>query len=66
MRRKVLTHPSSAEEHPVMCHTRLMACLLSGSSSEHKEYLQRVHCDLEHSACAKKIAALLPIANVVP
>lgn len=43
MRRKdVLTHPSSAEMHPIMKHTRLMACLLSGRHSENGAYLQRV------------------------
>lgn len=38
----VLRHPSSAEEHPIMAHTQLMACLLSGDSSEREVYRQKV------------------------
>ena len=41
-RRDVLLHPSSAEEHPIMEHTSLMACRLSGNNLEHVEYLKRV------------------------
>ena len=41
-RKGVLVHPSSAEDHPVMSHTRLMACLLSGKASENEAYRQRV------------------------
>ncbi|XP_045137462.1 uncharacterized protein LOC123519890 [Portunus trituberculatus] len=38
----VLTHPSSAAQHPVLVHTQLMACRLSGSLSKHEAYLQTV------------------------
>ncbi|XP_063889338.1 uncharacterized protein LOC135116055 [Scylla paramamosain] len=34
-KRNVLLHPSSAEEHPIMRHTSLMACQLSGHNLEH-------------------------------
>ncbi|XP_076050262.1 uncharacterized protein LOC143030903 [Oratosquilla oratoria] len=33
-RKKVLVWPLSTEEHPIMSHTRLMACLLSGKACE--------------------------------
>ncbi|KAK3894844.1 hypothetical protein Pcinc_001418 [Petrolisthes cinctipes] len=39
---KMLSHPATAEEHPIMRHTKLMACLLSGKSCENEAYLQRV------------------------
>lgn len=38
----ILTHPSSAETHPLMGHTQLMACLLSGNPLEHGAFIQRV------------------------
>lgn len=38
----VLRHPSSAEEHPIMTHTKLMACLLSGNSLEGEVYRRKV------------------------
>lgn len=38
----VLRHPSSAEEHPIMTHTQLMACLLSGNNLEGEVYRQKV------------------------
>ena len=31
-RRKVLTHPSTIVPHPIMSHSRPMACLLSGKT----------------------------------
>lgn len=40
-RTDVLTHPSIAGSHPVMRHTRLMACLLSGRAYENKAFLQQ-------------------------
>lgn len=40
--KKVLTRPLSTEEHPVMSHTRLMACLLSGKTYENEAYLRKV------------------------
>lgn len=40
-RRYLLRHPSTLEEHPIMSHTRLMACLLSGNSCENAVYLRR-------------------------
>lgn len=41
-KKAVLVHPSSGEEHPIMRHTQLMACLLSGSTCENEEFLRRV------------------------
>ncbi|KAK3890263.1 hypothetical protein Pcinc_005794 [Petrolisthes cinctipes] len=41
-RKNVLRHPSTTEEHPIMRHTKLMACSLSGKTYENKAYLQRV------------------------
>lgn len=41
-RKAVLVHPSTSEEHPMMQTTNLMACLLSGHTWEHVEYLQKV------------------------
>ncbi|XP_045131606.1 UPF0565 protein C2orf69 homolog isoform X10 [Portunus trituberculatus] len=38
----VLRHPSSAEEHPIMTHTQLMAYLLSGNNLEGEVYRQKV------------------------
>lgn len=38
----VLVHPSSGEDHPIMRNTHLMACLLSGSTYEHEEFLRTV------------------------
>lgn len=40
--KKVLTWPSSREEHPIMSHTRLMTCLLSGKACENEAYLRKV------------------------
>ena len=40
--KEVLTHPSSGEEHPIMQHTQLLACLLSGSTCETKAFLRQV------------------------
>ena len=40
-RDNVLTHPSLAGSHPVMRHTRLMACLLSGRPYENEAFLQQ-------------------------
>lgn len=37
----VLVHPSSDEEHPIMRHTRLMACSISGNTCRNKEYLRQ-------------------------
>lgn len=42
MRKGVLSHPSYKGEHPVMAHTQLIACLLSGIYSEHEAFLRRV------------------------
>ena len=39
-REDVLTHPSLAGSHPVMRHTRLVACLLSGRPYENEGFLQ--------------------------
>ncbi|XP_076035569.1 uncharacterized protein LOC143021750 [Oratosquilla oratoria] len=41
-RKKVLVWPLSMEEHPIMSHTRLMACLLSGKACENEAYLKKV------------------------
>ncbi|XP_045133112.1 uncharacterized protein LOC123517178 [Portunus trituberculatus] len=38
----ILIHPSSAESHPLMGHTQLMACLLSGNPFEHEAFIKRV------------------------
>ncbi len=41
MRRKdILRHLSTAEEHPIMEHTRMMACLLSGNSYKQEAFRQ--------------------------
>ena len=40
-RKDVLKHPSIAGSHPVMQHTRLMACLLSGRACENRVFLQQ-------------------------
>lgn len=40
--RHILTHPSSAACHPILSHTQLMACLLSGDPSDNRAYRQRV------------------------
>ena len=43
MRKKgVLTHPASGEEHPVMSHTKLMACRLSGILYDNRVFMQRL------------------------
>ncbi|MPC61343.1 hypothetical protein E2C01_055413 [Portunus trituberculatus] len=42
LRKGVLSHLSSAGVHPVMKHTQLMACLLSGNNCEHEAFLRRV------------------------
>ena len=34
--------PIVQEEHPVMAHTQLIACLLSGNNSEHEAFLRWV------------------------
>lgn len=41
-RHAVLTHPSSSKQHPVLQHTTLMACRLSGKISENKAFLQKL------------------------
>ena len=41
-RHAVLTHPSSTEQHPVLEHTKLLACRLSGRLSENRAFVQRV------------------------
>lgn len=38
----VLSQPSTAEEHPILKQTRLMACLLSGDNCENEEFLRQV------------------------
>ncbi|XP_045101188.1 uncharacterized protein LOC123498111 isoform X1 [Portunus trituberculatus] len=40
-RRNVLRQPSTLEEHPIMTHTRLLACLLSRNTCENVEYLRQ-------------------------
>lgn len=40
--KNVLLHPCSAETHPILAHTRLMACLLSGIPSECEAYRRKV------------------------
>lgn len=39
---KVLTLPFSTEDHPIMRHTKLLACLLSGNSCEPEAFRLRV------------------------
>lgn len=41
-RRNVLTHPSTTDPHPIMSHTRLMACLLSGKTCRNEEFRRRL------------------------
>lgn len=41
-RKNLLVWPLSTEEHPVMCHTRLMACILSRTACENEAYLSKV------------------------
>lgn len=41
-RKDVLLHPVTGVEHPILRHTKLMACLLSGKSCENKAFRQRV------------------------
>ncbi|XP_063886264.1 uncharacterized protein LOC135114296 isoform X2 [Scylla paramamosain] len=41
-RKNVLMHPSTAEEHPIMKHTNLMACQLSGNNLENVAYLKKI------------------------
>lgn len=48
MGKDVLTHPSTAEPHPLLKHTSLMACLLSGNPYENRAYLQRAQKSLWH------------------
>lgn len=40
--KNVLTQPLSTEDHPIMRHTKLMACLLSGKTCENEAFRQRV------------------------
>lgn len=40
--RNVLTLPLTTEEHPIMTHTKLMACLLSGRSCDNEAFRLRV------------------------
>ncbi|XP_045124296.1 uncharacterized protein LOC123512156 [Portunus trituberculatus] len=40
--KNILRHPCSAETHPILTHTRLMACLLSGTPSECETYRNKV------------------------
>lgn len=44
--KNVLMHPSTAEEHPIMKHTNLMACRLSGNNWENVAYLKKVRKSL--------------------
>lgn len=41
-RKDILRHPSSEDDHPVMRHTQLMACLLSGDTCEQEAFRKRV------------------------
>ena len=41
-RAHLLRHPSTEEDHPILKHTRLMACLLSGNICETEAFLQQV------------------------
>lgn len=45
-KKNVLTHPSSTELHPIMRHTQLMACLLSGNPYKNRAYLQWVQTSI--------------------
>lgn len=47
-KRGLLRHPASEEDHPIMRHTRLLACLLSGRLYENKAYLQQVRTSSWH------------------
>lgn len=47
-RRDILTHPSSTECHPIMRHTQLMACKLSGTILKHEAYLQKLQTSSWH------------------
>lgn len=38
----ILRHPSTEEEHPILRHTRLMACLLSGNDCETREFRRQL------------------------
>ena len=38
----VLSQPLSEEDHPIMQHTKLMTCLLSGNTCEAKAYQRKV------------------------
>lgn len=41
-RRDVIAHPSTTAPHPIMSHTRLMACLLSGKPCKNEEFQRRL------------------------
>ncbi|MPC39644.1 hypothetical protein E2C01_033189 [Portunus trituberculatus] len=43
-KKEVLVYTSSGEEHPIMRHTQLMACILSGGTCETKEFLRQFLC----------------------
>lgn len=44
----VLRQPSTSEEHPILNHTRLMACLLSGNSCDNEEFRRQVRTSSCH------------------
>lgn len=41
-RRDVITHPSMTGPHPVMSHTKLMVCLLSGETCRNEEFRRQL------------------------
>ena len=41
-RRDVITHPSTKAPHPIMSHTSLMACLLSGQTCRNVEFRRKL------------------------